>query len=79
MAQTNFTTAKKDYPYPSRFGSHASMKVRDCEDGLNCVCEDEFGEYTTPLRSLDNGLADPRRYAESRITKLFAGKNKEEG
>jgi hypothetical protein len=68
---------KKDYPYPSRFGSHKIMVVR--EEGENVVCVDEFGEYTTNKQRLDDGIADPKRYAEKRIQKLFQGReNKEE-
>jgi len=60
------------YPYPSRFGSHKSMVVKENEDGT-VVCLDEFGEYTTPKNRIDNGSSDPNRYAEKRIGKLFAG------
>lgn len=65
------------YAYPSCFGSHKSMMVRENEDGT-VVCADEFGEYTTERKRLDNGLADPNRYVESRLGKLFAGREKKE-
>lgn len=71
------TTQTKKYPYPSVFGSHRSMMVRESGDGEHCVCEDEFGEYETELRRLDNGSADPNRYRSSRLGKLYASKNKE--
>ncbi len=67
---------QKKYPYPSRFGSHKSMVVR--ENGDKVVCQDEFGEYDTFKNRLDNGLADPLRYELKRIHKLFQGKEKEE-
>jgi len=53
---------KKDtkvYEYPSRFGSHSSMVVR--EDGDSIICKDEFGEYKTERLRLDVG-ADPNRW-----------------
>ena len=68
-------TSQAKYPFPSLYGSHASMMVKDNEDGT-VVCKDEFGEYVTPKNRLDCGLADPNRYAESRIAKLFQGKEK---
>lgn len=64
------------YPYPSRFGSHASMVTGEPCDGW-CECTDEFGEYETEIIRLDNGEADPNRYAEARLGKLFEGKEKE--
>lgn len=54
------------YKYPSYFGSHKSMVVKENLDGT-VVCEDEFGEYTTEKRRLDCGLSDPNRYAEHRL------------
>lgn len=64
--------AQQKYAYPSCFGSHKSMLVRENEDGT-VVCKDEFGEYATPKDRLDNGLADPNRYATSRLKKLLSG------
>lgn len=61
-----------NYPYPSRFGTHKSMVVR--EEGDNVVCQDEFGEYITPKNRVDNGCADPNRYTIVRINRLFAGR-----
>ena len=63
--------AEVKYPHKSRFGTHKEMVVR--EEGNNVVCADEFGEYTTPKDRVDNGLADPNRYAVPRLGKLFAG------
>ncbi len=70
-------TNQGKYPYPSLYGSHASMMVKDNEDGT-VVCKDEFGEYTTLKNRLDNGSADPNRYASSRLGKLYAGKEKKD-
>ena len=67
------------YPYPSRFGSHSEMVVREADPvGFAVVCADEYGESTTEASRLDNGLADPHRCSEKRLGKLFAGKKKEE-
>lgn len=57
---------------PSQYGSHASMIVDhatvELEDPVNFVClEDENGFYVTERNRLDNGLADPNRYATSRL------------
>jgi len=71
----------KKYAYPSRFGSHASMVVREPgEDSSDLqadqvVCRDEYGDYVTWRSHLDNGLADPVRHAQSRLEKLFAGRH----
>lgn len=35
------------------------------------VLTDEYGDYTTTKDRLDTRLADPNRYATSRLTKLF--------
>ncbi len=60
------------YTYPSRFGSHASMILK--EEGDVVTCQDEFGEYTTSRSRIDNGLVDPARCAQNRLGKLFQGK-----
>jgi len=63
---------------PSRFGSHSSMIVESEISDENLVTlKDEFGEYVTEKSKLDTGLADPNRYAVSRISKLFVGHKKE--
>jgi hypothetical protein len=55
---SQFTAQTKKYSYPSLYGSHASMVVKDNGDGT-VVCEDEFGQYTTEKGRIDNGRADP--------------------
>lgn len=57
-------SAKKQYPYPSRFGSHQSMVIE--ERGKWVICEDENGRYATNPKFLDSGLADPHRYSTSK-------------
>ena len=79
---------EKPYPYPSRFGSHRSMIVTTLsseadsineDTGVLCL-EDEFGLYFTPTNRIDSGLADPNRYTESRLNKLYEKtKDKEHG
>ncbi len=60
---------KVKYPYPSRYGSHAKMLVEELPDDNGMVLlRDEYGEYLTHFNRLDDGLADPARYAESRIS-----------
>lgn len=54
------------YKYPSYFGSHRSMVVKENEDGT-VVCEDEFGQYTTDAKRLDSGMSDPNRYKTERL------------
>jgi len=49
------------YSYPTRFGSHKSMIVKELENG-KVVCKDEFGEYTTSFSRCDDGTADPSRW-----------------
>ena len=58
-------TKEPKYPYPSQFGSHASMVEEEFpqEDVRMVVCRDERGLYRTPKARLDNGVADPNRYA----------------
>lgn len=70
-------SGQQKYAYPSHYGSHKSMVVRENEDGT-VVCQDEFGEYTTPKDRLDSGLSDPNRYATSRLGKLLSGKEKKD-
>tara|TARA_Y100000310_G_scaffold322437_1_gene381501 strand:- start:425 stop:682 length:258 start_codon:yes stop_codon:yes gene_type:complete len=63
----------------SPYGSHADMVVeleelqlsdlaelRDMED-YETVCKDDGGCYITLKSRLDNGLADPNRYADRRF------------
>jgi len=51
----------------SWFGSHTDMVVEELEDG-EVICKDDRGTYTTYKTRLDNGLADPNRYATRRDT-----------
>lgn len=71
-----------NYKYPSRFGSHASMINQAATAELNdpdlVVLTDEFGNYSTYKNRLDNGFADPKRFNENRLSKLFSAKKKEE-
>lgn len=55
---------------PSPYGSHSSMLVdiNDEAKGHNVpkgkvICKDERGYYVTYKNRIDNGLADPCRYA----------------
>ena len=73
--KTNITLRKKkqkswnknktfDNPFPSRYGSHASMVsewVRPLDTSL-VICEDEKGLYVTDKNRLDSGIADSRRW-----------------
>ena len=70
-------TKQEKYKYPSVFGSHKSMVIEEKSDGT-VSCEDEFGIYTTTKNRLDDGCADPKRYAQSRIHKLFEGRKEKE-
>lgn len=66
MARQQPGPAKAEkYNYPSVYGSHASMVVCQNEDGT-VTCADEFGEYKTDPKRLDNGCSDPNRYDSSR-------------
>lgn len=53
---------KETYPYKSLFGTHANMVVSTDENEGTCICEDEYGTYTTKLTCVDSGLADPSRF-----------------
>lgn len=72
---------KSAYAYPSRFGSHTIMIDQEATSYLSdnnmVVIKDEHGIYTTERKKLDNGMADPNRYATSRLGKLFARTAKE--
>jgi hypothetical protein len=60
----------------SPYGSHADMVVDPIVfasggaaatlKGDEVICQDDRGYYTTLKSRLDNGLADPNRYAERR-------------
>jgi hypothetical protein len=66
------------YPYPSYFGSHKSMLITETEGSELVICQDEFGTYSTFRSRLDNGLTDPARTSEKRLTKLFQSKKRED-
>lgn len=75
MAMTRQSNANKEYPYPTRFGSHASMidaegTARLEKEGIVALM-DENGLYVTERSRIDNGLADPNRYAASRLKVLI--------
>lgn len=75
------TNGRSVYAFPSRFGSHASMvnaeKTAELNDSTRCVIDDEYGQYTTLKNRLDTGMADPNRYATSRLDKLAEKVDKE--
>lgn len=55
---------------PSSYGSHSSMIVDIDSEAKNhnvpkdkVICQDERGYYVTYKNRIDNGLADPCRYA----------------
>lgn len=70
--------AKGETPYnkyPSWCGSHASMIDEALTEALNdpelVVLRDEHKEpYMTSRKVLDNGMADPNRYAAKRLEYL---------
>ena len=64
------------YAYPSRFGSHSSMIIK--EEGDKITCEDEFGTYQTDRSYIDKNMADPNRTSQKRLKKLFEGKKDKE-
>ena len=62
------------YKYKTRFGSHREMLKEEHQESFDALtpkdkvlCEDEFGEYETEAWRIDSGLADPNRYARSRV------------
>lgn len=68
---------QNQYPYPSRYGSHSSMIVKDEKGnektiGDLVVLSDENGEYTTSRNKLDNGLTDPSRVFGRVLSKLLS-------
>ena len=69
MSNRQYQTGKT-ITTPSPFGSHSSMVVDIDSDarGHNVpkdkvVCKDDDGYYITYRHRIDNGLADPSRYA----------------
>lgn len=56
----------------THFGSHKEM-VADCSitaelklGPKDVVCRDDLGYYITSIDRIDNGMADPNRYANSK-------------
>lgn len=62
---TPLPTRRAEYPYPSRFGSHASMIDQEATGRMashgQVILRDERGLYLTDFNRLDTGLADPNR------------------
>ena len=58
---------EKEPEYPSVYGSHKVMIDEEKTKELGCegkvVCKDERGFYATDRNRLDEGLADPNRFA----------------
>ena len=57
----------------THFGSHKEMVVEPIpeQSGIHLkanevICRDDLGLYITEKTKLDNGLADPNRYSESK-------------
>ena len=69
--QNRIPTKQEPYKYKTRYGSHSDMIDEDKTSELNdeklAVLEDEHGYYITERRRIDNGLADPKRYTQSRL------------
>lgn len=69
--RTRVPAQKVEYPYPTRYGSHASMIDKEKTGELNkdkkVVLGDEHGYYVTDEARIDSGLADPNRYDSSRL------------
>ena len=67
--------------YPSQFGSHATMideaATTALADADTVVCVDDMGSYQTARKNIDNGLADPARFAQSRQAKKIVAEKKE--
>jgi hypothetical protein len=75
-APKNF--AGKYITTPSAFGSHSSMIVEASKYGENVllenqvICKDDEGFYITTKNRIDDGLADPNRYA-NQSTRISSG------
>ena len=65
---TPMPTKTEKYPYPSRYGSHASMVDEGMTEQLGneklVVCKDENGYYITEKNRLDDNC-DANRYGSS--------------
>lgn len=69
MAKSTLPSKTEKYPFPSHYGSHASMVDKGLTEQLGdeklVVCKDEEGYYVTEKNRLDTKLADANRYANS--------------
>jgi len=73
MAKKHFKAPKnfsgKVVTTKSHFGSHSEMMIDRSKynniqvNDNQVVCKDDEGYYITDLNRIDNGLADPNRYA----------------
>ena len=61
------TKTKATYQYPSRFGTHTSMLVSDATEDGSVKAKDEYGEYTTNMKNVDNNQIDWNRADYKRI------------
>ena len=59
--QYKASSKEKEYPYPSRYGSHESRVVENNHGEAWIACKDEKGPYVTSRTHLDSGLMDPYR------------------
>ena len=70
--RTRVPAKETTYPYPTRYGSHASMideeKTGELNKDKKVVIKDEHGYYVTDESRIDSGLADPNRYESSRLS-----------
>jgi len=69
--QNRIPTKHEPYKHKTRYGSHTDMideeKTSELNDEKLVVLQDEHGYYITERTRLDNGLADPKRYAGERL------------
>ena len=65
----------KEYPYPSRYGSHESMVVENNEGDAWIACKDDRGPYVTSRTHLDSGLMDPYRITTSKFRRGMVEKH----
>ena len=71
LRQKRIIKPPEAYKYRTRYGSHVEMideeETKKLDDKNRVVLEDEHGYYTTEKSRIDSGLADPNRYASSRL------------
>lgn len=77
VPSTNMGKQEK-YPFPSRFGSHASMIDSSFSEFVTdpnfVVCKDTEGLYITEKKRLDSGMSDPFRYASEEYRNNYLAK-----